>query len=130
VGSTIGALGLAVVITLVTDTAVGAAPRRRAGAAAATAETSSELGGALGLAILGSIGAAIYRGAAPDGAGETIGEAAATGGALLEAARDAFSSALTATAALSALALVLTAVCGMALLRRSPDLESPAAAAA
>ena len=54
-------LGLAPVITLTTDLIVGAAPPERAGAASAISETSSEFGGALGIAILGSIGTAIYR---------------------------------------------------------------------
>jgi hypothetical protein len=62
-GSMLGAIGLAAVVTLVTDLAVSAAPASRAGAASAMSETSSELGGALGIAILGSIGAAIYRAA-------------------------------------------------------------------
>jgi DHA2 family multidrug resistance protein-like MFS transporter len=54
-------LGLAPVFTLATDQVIGSAPVERAGAAAALSETSSELGGALGIAILGSIGAAAYR---------------------------------------------------------------------
>ena len=40
---------------------IGAAPPERAGAASAISETCSEFGGALGIAILGSIGTAIYR---------------------------------------------------------------------
>ena len=122
-GSTISALGLAAVVTLVTDMAIGAAPKGRAGAAAATAETSSELGGAIGLAMLGSIGAAIYRGGiadtAPAAARETIGGALAAGGAVVEPAREAFSSALTATASISAALLLLAAVSAVALRRRS-----------
>ena len=62
IGSVLFSLGLAPVFTLGTDLVVGAAPPERAGAAAAISETSSELGGALGIAILGSIGTAIYRG--------------------------------------------------------------------
>ena len=46
---------------LATDLIVGSAPVERAGAASAISETSSELGGALGIAILGSIGTAVYR---------------------------------------------------------------------
>ena len=45
-----------------TDLIIGAAPAERAGAAAAISETGSEMGGALGIAVLGSIGTAIYRG--------------------------------------------------------------------
>ena len=60
-GSVLFSLGLAPVFTLATDMMVGTAPPERAGAAAAVSETSSELGGALGIAILGSIGTAVYR---------------------------------------------------------------------
>ena len=42
---------------------VGAAPPERAGAASAISETSAEFGGALGIAVFGSIGVAVYRGA-------------------------------------------------------------------
>ncbi len=61
VGMLIYSLGLAPVITLTTDLIVGAAPPERAGVASALSETSSEFGGALGIAVLGSIGTAIYR---------------------------------------------------------------------
>ena len=54
-------LGLAPVMTLTTDLIVGTAPPERAGAAAGISETCAELGGALGIAILGSVGVAIYR---------------------------------------------------------------------
>lgn len=60
-GMLLYSLGLAPVITLTTDLIVGAAPPERAGVASAISETSSEFGGALGIAILGSIGTAIYR---------------------------------------------------------------------
>jgi DHA2 family multidrug resistance protein-like MFS transporter len=61
IGMLIYSLGLAPVITLTTDLIVGAAPPERAGVASAISETSSEFGGALGIAILGSIGTFIYR---------------------------------------------------------------------
>ena len=85
-GSVVFALGLAPVFTLATDLMVGAAPPERAGAAAAISETSSELGGALGIAVLGAVGTAVYRGqidAALPGVAEpardTLGGAVATG---------------------------------------------------
>jgi DHA2 family multidrug resistance protein-like MFS transporter len=59
----VSSLGLAPVFTLATDLVVGSAPPERAGVASAISETSSEFGGALGIAILGAIGAAIYRNA-------------------------------------------------------------------
>src|SRR5205814_10249551 len=62
IGSVVYSLGLSPVIILATDLIVGSAPVERAGAASAISETSSELGGALGIAILRSIGVAVYRG--------------------------------------------------------------------
>jgi DHA2 family multidrug resistance protein-like MFS transporter len=61
--TTIFSLGLAPVFTLTTDLVVGSAPPERAGAASAISETSAELGGALGIALFGSLGVAIYRSA-------------------------------------------------------------------
>ncbi|HSJ49835.1 MAG TPA: MFS transporter, partial [Actinomycetota bacterium] len=54
-------VGLAPVFALTTELIVGSAPPERAGAASGISETGAELGGALGIAILGSIGVAIYR---------------------------------------------------------------------
>ncbi len=54
--------GLAPVFTLSTDLIIGTVPPERAGTAAGLAETSSEFGGALGIAILGSIVTALYAG--------------------------------------------------------------------
>jgi MFS transporter, DHA2 family, multidrug resistance protein len=54
--------GLAPVFGLTTELIVGSAPPEQAGAASGVSETASELGGALGIAVLGSVGAAIYRG--------------------------------------------------------------------
>jgi DHA2 family multidrug resistance protein-like MFS transporter len=45
---------------------VGTAPPERAGAASGISETSSEFGGALGIAILRVIGTAVYRGQVAD----------------------------------------------------------------
>ena len=109
-------LGLAPLFTLAADLAVGSAPPERAGAASGVSETSSELGGALGLAILGTVGAAVYRGRVDDGspglppeASDTL--AGATHAAdrlpqpvaaeLLEHAREAFMLALQAAATIS-----------------------------
>ena len=61
-GDVIMSLGLATVMTLATDLIVGSAPPERAGAASAISETGTELGGALGIALLGSLGAAAYPG--------------------------------------------------------------------
>lgn len=53
--------GLACVFTLAVDVIVDIAPESRAGSAAALAESSSELGGALGIALLGSLVTFVYR---------------------------------------------------------------------
>ncbi|OSQ29112.1 MFS transporter [Thalassospira sp. MCCC 1A03138] len=60
-GATIFSLGITPVAMICTDMVVASAPSDRAGSAAAMSETSAELGGALGIAILGSVGTAIYR---------------------------------------------------------------------
>jgi MFS transporter, DHA2 family, multidrug resistance protein len=55
-------IGFGPVMGLTTELIVGSAPSERAGAASGISETAIELGGALGISILGSIGVAIYRG--------------------------------------------------------------------
>jgi DHA2 family multidrug resistance protein-like MFS transporter len=92
-GSTIFSLGMAPVFTLTTDLIVGSAPPERAGAASALSETSAEFGGALGIAIFGSIGVAVYRaglaGVIPEGLpAETAEAARATLGGAMEVAKE------------------------------------------
>ena len=137
-GSAVFSLALAPVDTLATDLAVGAAPPERAGAAAALAETSAELGGALGIAILGVIGTRIYRGqlagARPAGtppataaaARDTLGGAVAAAGqlpgqagrVLLGVARQAFTHGLHVAFATCAAAVLAAAVLAAIQLRR------------
>lgn len=54
-------MGFVPVILTTTGLIVGSAPPERAGAASAISETSAEFGGALGVALLGSLGTVIYR---------------------------------------------------------------------
>jgi DHA2 family multidrug resistance protein-like MFS transporter len=135
--SLVVSLGLAPVFTATTDLIVGSAPPERAGAASGISETGAELGGALGIAILGSIGVAIYRGelatTLPAGvpsqaaavARDTLGGAVGVahqlpdgvGAALLGAAREAFTMGLQVTAAISAVVAVGIAVLATFLLR-------------
>jgi len=142
-GSIIYSLGFSPVVILATDIIVGSAPVERAGAASAISETSSELGGALGVAILGSIGTAVYRmrmaDAMPHGVPVNVGEIArgtlggATavaeqlpghlGAALLGTARDAFVQAFVATAAVNAVLVLASAIAATLLLRRSQNLR-------
>jgi DHA2 family multidrug resistance protein-like MFS transporter len=60
-GTFVFSFGFAPVFTLTTDLIVGSAPPERAGAASAISETSAEFGGAMGIAVFGSIGVAVYR---------------------------------------------------------------------
>ena len=60
VGMLLQAIGLSPLFTLCNDIVIGAAPPERAGAAAGISETGSELGGALGIAIMGSLVTAVY----------------------------------------------------------------------
>jgi DHA2 family multidrug resistance protein-like MFS transporter len=86
------ALGLAPVYTISTDLVVSNTRPERAGAASAVAETGAELGGALGIALLGSIGVTVYRAAMAPTAGlapaafadarRTLGDAVAVAGTL------------------------------------------------
>ncbi|GAA3166892.1 hypothetical protein GCM10020001_110400 [Nonomuraea salmonea] len=59
-------IGYGISFSVVADTAVGAVPVERAGAAGAIAETSNELGNALGIALLGSLAALVFRLQGPD----------------------------------------------------------------
>src|SRR5262245_42790212 len=62
VSSMVVSLGLAPVFAATTELVVGTAPPERAGLASGLSEAGSELGGALGIAILGSVGTAVYSG--------------------------------------------------------------------
>lgn len=62
VGWALWALGGSAAATLTTGTILGSARPERAGAVSALAQTGAELGGALGIALLGSLGTALYRG--------------------------------------------------------------------
>jgi DHA2 family multidrug resistance protein-like MFS transporter len=55
------AVGFVPVVLTTTSLIVGTAPPERSGSASAMSETSAELGGALGVALLGSLGTLIYR---------------------------------------------------------------------
>lgn len=52
-------------MTLGTDLVVACVPPERAGVASGISETGAELGGALEIAILGSISVAVYRNRSP-----------------------------------------------------------------
>ncbi|MCT7374915.1 MFS transporter [Chelativorans salis] len=135
---TVFSLGLAPVFTLTTDLIIGTAPPERAGAASAISETGAELGGALGIAVLGSIVTAVYRGTMrADGLAEipasmvetardTLGGARAVaselpdalGAPLLATARAAFTEGLVLASLISAAIAILTTLLILGILRR------------
>ncbi len=78
-GSVIFSLGLAPIYVLTTELTVAAAPPERSGTASGILETGANLGGALGITVLGSIAGAVYRDAMPPGTAQTLGEAARSG---------------------------------------------------
>jgi MFS transporter, DHA2 family, multidrug resistance protein len=120
--SVVFSLGMAPLFTLTNDLILGAAPPERAGAASAISETGAELGGALSIALLGTLGTFVYRtqladtmpaGVPPEqaeAAEDTLGGAVAVseelpdslGDQLLDVARDAFTQGLQAAALTSA----------------------------
>jgi MFS transporter, DHA2 family, multidrug resistance protein len=144
--SVVISLGLAPVITLATELIVGSAPPEQAGAATGMSETSGELGGALGIALLGSLGVAVYRteieellpsgipAEAVDAARDTLGGAVAIaqtlpgdlGAALVLAAQTAFVDALHFVAAVAAVLAVATAAIAAAALWNVPARPEPA----
>ena len=146
-GSVVFSLGTAPVFTLTNDLIIGSAPPERAGAAAGISETTAELGGALGIAFFGSIGAAIYRSGVAEGipagippesatvAQDTLGGAvevaaqlpASLGAPLLEAANDAFISGMHVVAVISVLGTLALATFTATVLRRRADAGARAA---
>jgi MFS transporter, DHA2 family, multidrug resistance protein len=136
--SVVIALGVAPAVTLATDLIVGCVPPERAGVASGISETGAELGGALGIALLGSIGVAVYRGevadAVPSGlssgqaeaAEQTLGGALETveglggdgGTTLLEAAQEAFVQGMQVAAVAAAAVALGTALVAAVFLRR------------
>ncbi len=111
VGWSLWAVGGSAAATLTTGTIIGSARPERAGAVSALGQTGAELGGALGIAVLGSLGAAMYR--------ATVATAVPAGlsPGLAASARDTLSGALGVAAQLSdtnaAASLALTARHGL-----------------
>ncbi|MDQ0686449.1 DHA2 family multidrug resistance protein-like MFS transporter [Streptomyces achromogenes] len=125
------ASGIVMVLSQMTDLAMSSAPVERAGSASSLLETGTEFGGALGMAVLGSIGTALYRhdmpSSAPAEARETLGGALAvaghlpgrTGDALATAAREAFTHGMQGAAIAGAVVLAGAAAAATTTLRRT-----------
>ncbi|MDQ0576500.1 MFS transporter [Agromyces albus] len=135
-GYAIWQLGCGPMVALGTDLVVGSVPPPRAGNAAALSETSSELGFAIGIAVIGSVVAAVYRLGVADttasldpadadlandsvtGAAEVAGSLpAGPAGALLAAASDAWLVGMWFGIALIAIVMVAVAVLALTFLR-------------
>jgi DHA2 family multidrug resistance protein-like MFS transporter len=118
--------GVSLVVTLSTDIILSGAPADLAGSASSLSETAADLGGALGVAILGSVGLAVYRlrvslpsgldsaqqASATDGLSGAVQTAASlpahTAVWLLESARSAYGQGLGVAAATGAVLLLFT----------------------
>ncbi|ALG09326.1 MFS transporter [Kibdelosporangium phytohabitans] len=132
--------GLSPMGVLTTDMVIGTAPAEKAGAAAALSETSGELGVGLGVAVMGTVATAIYRSEITETTPPGLPQEAAAAGqeslngavaaakdlppdqaaALLEPAREAFTSGLNIAGLVGAVLLVALAVVSATLLRHLP----------
>ncbi|MGK5638129.1 MFS transporter [Streptomyces sp. URMC 126] len=137
-------LGIGAAMTLTNELVLAAVSPDRAGAASGVSETAVELGAAFGIALLGSLTSALYRShlhrvdAIPDTgmdkAREALSDAAAvahqTGGgaghALLDSARDAFTTGLRTTGLAAGVLLAVAAVL-ITYMLRDPGTGDPAA---
>jgi DHA2 family multidrug resistance protein-like MFS transporter len=134
-------------MALTTDLVVGSVPPEKAGGASGLSTTANDLGLSLGVALIGSVGVAVYRGeielpatvpadvaaAAKDG---IDGAVSAAGGlspelsaAVLEPARAAFTSGLNLAAIIAAVIAGIGAVLAATRLRHVPPTGAAAAAA-
>ncbi|MEI5527158.1 MFS transporter [Streptomyces brasiliscabiei] len=144
-GTCVFAFGLAAPGVLSADILLGSGPPERAGEVSAIQETSTELGGAFGLAVLGSVFNAAYRAevadAVPGGTPEAAASAArdTLGGAvdaasrapdqpwtddLLDVTRNGFVDAFHTTALVSIAVVLLTAALVASVLRRADAPEA------
>ncbi|MGW6979777.1 MFS transporter [Streptomyces sp. NPDC054932] len=138
IGAGVLASGIVTVMSLVSDMALASAPAEKAGSAASLLETGQEFGGALGMALLGTLSTAVYRSDLADSepaVRETLGGAVATahrlggpaGEQVLALARDAFVHGMQYAAWGGTTLLLGAAVLAAALMR---GIETPAPPAA
>ncbi|MFI7221604.1 DHA2 family efflux MFS transporter permease subunit [Nonomuraea angiospora] len=132
----IGGVGIGFTFTVNNDNVLATAPRERAGAAAAVSETAFELGGALGIAILGTVLNTAYQSnlqlptglPSADSARESIAGAVSTAATLppqqadqlMRAAQTAFIEGLHMTALVTAALLAIVTLLALIGLRGVP----------
>lgn len=115
----VAGVGYGISFSVVADIAVSAVPPERAGAAAAIAETSNEIGNALGISLLGAAAALVFRLVGPDVAG-TLNETLTVpgvSGAMADSARAAFLSGMHVAVVFGS---VLSFTLGLLILRLLP----------
>ncbi|MER6952155.1 MFS transporter [Nonomuraea sp. NPDC000554] len=138
VGIMLMAGGVTLVLTVSSDLIIATAPPERAGSVAGLSQVATEFGGALGISLLGSIGAAVYRdhladADAPAQALDTLGAALEAarhlpqpaGDALAATAREAFTQGQHHAMIAAAAGLCLMAVLAPILLRSVPRAGQP-----
>ncbi|MFI6644825.1 MFS transporter [Streptomyces sp. NPDC050504] len=138
-GIVVMSAGITLVMTTTSDLVIATAPPDRAGSVSGLSQTATEFGGAFGIAILGSIGTAVYRDdvagrlpadlppGAADSARDTLGGAveaagrlpAPTGDEVLAVTREAFAHGLRTASWTAAGLLLLMAAVSLALLRQT-----------
>jgi DHA2 family multidrug resistance protein-like MFS transporter len=137
-------IGMGFIFGVTQDTMLATAPKERAGAAAAIGETAMELGGGLGIAVLGSVLAGAYRGGlrlpaglpeqAATAAHQNVGSAMAAGAALpapqgpalVSTAQQAFVHGIHVSTMIGACILAVGAVAALYALRGVPAvIEDP-----
>lgn len=121
VAMVVGGAGIGLTFTVNNDSVLAAAPRERAGAAAAVSETAFELGGSLGIAILGTVLNTVY-GRAMNRPGETLAETlqGTTSPEVIRQARSAFVEGVHVTALTTAGILLVVAALALFWLRGVP----------
>ena len=119
--------GMSLTAAPATGSIMSAVPHAKAGVGSAVNDTTREVGGALGIAVLGSIASAVYRSSVDldglqlpppirDAAHESVGAATVIadrlpgGGELISRAGDAFTNAFNVAAAVAAALMVAAAV--------------------
>jgi MFS transporter, DHA2 family, multidrug resistance protein len=148
IGVAVATFGTGVFASVGTGLLIGSVPPEKVGSAASVSETGGELGAALGIATLGSIGTAFYRGllsvpaGVPTGAGNSASEnisraretaeglPPAVGTALFDAAKSAFTTAFQGVTIISAAIAAGLAVLAFLTLRQAPPTGDPAASGA
>jgi MFS transporter, DHA2 family, multidrug resistance protein len=133
--ATLMVAGLAPTTTMGVNLIVGAAPPEQAGTVAGLGQAGNELGGALGIALLGTLGTAVYRGdmhgVAGGASGDTLGGAVSLTEQLpagvLDAATHAFAHGMHVAAAVAVVLLAATSALVAVTLRTLPAADAPSA---